>query len=119
MTISEKEKYISLQTFRKNGVPVNTPVWFVISNDKMYVLTKESTGKVKRLKNNNSVNIAPCTFGGKLKGEWVSGKAEFVSESEVDEIMRLRSKKYGFWSKIVSAFTTKKGKYVGFSINLD
>ncbi len=113
------EKYINLQTFRKNGESVNTPVWFVILNDKIYVVTKEFTGKVKRLKNNMDVKIAPCTLGGKLKGDWISGKAEFSSESETDGIMKLRNKKYGFWSKMVGVFTTKKGKYVGFSINLD
>jgi PPOX class probable F420-dependent enzyme len=112
-------KYINLQTFRKNGEPVNTPVWFVILNDKIYVLTKEFTGKVKRLKNNSNVKIAPCTLRGKLKGKWISGKADFASESEIDNIMQLRNKKYGFWSKMVGAFTTKKGKYVGFSIKLD
>jgi len=113
------EKYINLQTFRKNGESVNTPVWFVILNDKIYVITKEFTGKVKRLKNNTDVKIAPCTLGGKLKGDWISGKAEFISESETEEIMKLRNKKYGFWSKMIGAFTTKKGKYVGFLINLD
>ena len=47
----ENQKYINLQTFRKSGKPVNTPVWFVVSDQKMYVITRELTGKVKRIKN--------------------------------------------------------------------
>jgi len=48
----ESEKYISLETYRKNNQPVKTPVWFVIKDDLIYVVTGDKTGKVKRLKNN-------------------------------------------------------------------
>ena len=68
-----KKKYISLETLRKNGVPVRTPVWFVIFNDMVYVVTRESTGKVKRIKNNQDVRVAPCNFSGKIEGDWISG----------------------------------------------
>jgi len=43
----ESEKYISLETYRKNNQPVRTPVWFVIKNDLIYVVTRDQTGKVK------------------------------------------------------------------------
>jgi len=46
----ENEKYINLETYRKNGKTVHTPVWFVISDDLVQVITREKTGKVKRLK---------------------------------------------------------------------
>ena len=41
---------------------VKTPVWFVIDNDLIYIITRESTGKVKRLKNNQNVRIVTCSF---------------------------------------------------------
>ena len=47
------EKYIALETFRKNGVGVKTPVWFVEFDDLIWVVTREFTGKVKRLRNNS------------------------------------------------------------------
>ena len=59
------EKYILFETYKINNQPVKTPVWFVIHNDLIYVITREDTGKVKRLKNNQHVKIAPCTFKGK------------------------------------------------------
>ena len=56
------KKYIALETFKKNKQAVKTPVWFVIHNGVIYVITREKTGKVKRIKNNPRVRIAPCTF---------------------------------------------------------
>ncbi len=42
------QKYISLTTFRKNGVGVATPVWFGEEGDKLYVMTRSDMGKTKR-----------------------------------------------------------------------
>lgn len=122
MTDLEKffdHKYINLQTFRRNGEPVNTPVWFVIFNDKIYVITREFTGKVKRIRINNQVKIAPCSLNGELKGDWVVGKVNFVSEIETRNVIKLVHKKYGLWSKIVGIFTSKKGRPIGLSIDLN
>ncbi len=46
------QKYISLITFRKSGVAVPTPVWFVELNRKLYVITRNDSGKYKRIRNN-------------------------------------------------------------------
>jgi PPOX class probable F420-dependent enzyme len=68
-------KCISLETYRKNNQPVKTAVWFVIKNNLVYVVTRSQTGKVKRLEKNLQVKIAPCTFKGKVTGNWLSGTA--------------------------------------------
>ena len=44
------QRYISLATFRKNGTPVYTPVWFGEENGRLYVMTAAKTGKAKRLR---------------------------------------------------------------------
>ncbi len=62
-----KTKYLSLETYRKNGVFVRTPVWFVVEDKDFFVITKSETGKVKRLRNNPKVRISPCNFRGKIK----------------------------------------------------
>jgi len=41
----ESGKYISLETFKKNNQPVRTPVWFVIKNNLVYVVTREKQEK--------------------------------------------------------------------------
>ena len=115
----DDSKYINLETYKKNGKVVNTPVWFVIEDKKFFVITRSGTGKVKRLRHNPNVRISPCDFRGKLKGNWVNGTASFQDSLEYERIMNLRNKKYGFQSKLASLFTVGKGKYILISIKIN
>jgi len=112
-------KYINLETFRKNGVEVKTPVWFVTYNDLIYVITREHTGKVKRLKNNSKVRICPSSFKGNPMGEWISGNAEFVEGEEAKNAISLRKKKYGIKAMLAGFMTRAKGNSLVYSIKLD
>jgi hypothetical protein len=47
-----RQRYISLATFRKTGVPICTPIWFAEEDDKIYFMTNSKLGKVKRIRNN-------------------------------------------------------------------
>ena len=114
----ESQKYISLETYKKNDQAVRTPVWFVIQNDLVYVITREKTGKVKRIKNNSHVKISTCTFGGKITGEWISGIAKKVLDKESKTAIELRKKKYGFKATIAQFVSRGKGNLVVFSIQL-
>ena len=112
-------KYINLETFRKNGNGVKTPVWFVTENDKIYVITRESTGKVKRLANNPKVNFAPCSFKGSIEGDWLSGKTTLITGEEAEKAVKLRKKKYGFKALLAGFMSKAKGELVVYSITLD
>ena len=112
------QKYISLETYKKDGTPVRTPVWFVIDNELIYIVTRESTGKVKRLKNNQSVRIVPCSFKGKPKNEWVKGQAEKITGEATIKAIKLRKKKYGMSARLIGLFTSQKGNLVVYSIEL-
>ena len=112
-------KYINLETFRKNGTKVKTPVWFVTYNDLIYVITREHTGKVKRLRNNPTVRICPCSFKGKPTGEWISGNAILVEGEEAKNAIALRKKKYGIKALLAGFMTKNKGDIVVYSIKLD
>jgi hypothetical protein len=41
------KKYINLATFRRNGLAVNTPVWFAEQDGKLYVMTRNDSGKIQ------------------------------------------------------------------------
>ena len=112
------QKYINLETYKKDGTPVRTPVWFVIDNDLIYVITRESTGKVKRLRNNQNVRIVPCSFKGEPKNEWVKGATEKITGDEADKVIKLRKKKYGMFARLIGIFTSQKGNIVVYSIEL-
>jgi PPOX class probable F420-dependent enzyme len=90
------QKYLNLETFRKNGVSVRTPVWFVQDGDALFVRTVANSGKVKRIRNNDQVNIAPCKMDGVLLGDWVQAVAREVKDQEIDrKVDHLLGKKYG------------------------
>ena len=112
------QKYINLETYKKDGTPIRTPVWFVIDNDLIYVITRDSTGKVKRLRNNQDVRIVPCSFKGEPKNEWIKAKAENITGDEADNAIKLRKKKYGMSARLIGLFTSQKGNLVVYSIKI-
>ena len=113
------QKYLSLETYKRDNTPVQTPVWFVIDNDQLYITTKETTGKVKRLRNNQNARIAVCSMKGDIKSNWVDvGLEKIPEESNVEKIVKLRKKKYGFSARLVSMFTSQKGKTMAYSIQV-
>ena len=91
------QSYLNIETYRKNGEAVKTPVWFYQEGNNFYIRTGPESGKVKRIQRNASVQIASCKNNGALLGSWINAKAQFVSDStDADRINRLFSKKYGF-----------------------
>ena len=110
------QKYINLETYKKDGTPIRTPVWFVINNELLYVITRDSTGKVKRLRNNHDVRIVSCSFKGEPKNEWVKAKAENITGDDADKAIKLRKKKYGMSARLIGLFTSQKGNLVAYSI---
>ena len=110
------QKYVNLETYKKDGTPVRTPVWFMIDGDIVYVVTREKTGKVKRLKNNQNIKIVPCSFKGKPESEWIKGIAQKVTGEEAEKAIKLRKKKYGMSAILIGLFTSQKGNLVVYSI---
>jgi len=93
--------YINLETYRKNGVAVRTPVWFIMENDALYVQTEADSGKVKRIRKNSRVQVAPCKMDGAVTGEWQPAEAhEVLDEETVKKVDRMLGKKYGLMKGI-------------------
>jgi len=118
LAMFEGQKYLCLETYKKNGQGVKTPVWFVISDGMIYVATAQSSGKAKRLHHNKSVKIVPSNYKGEPKGNWIDGQAFFGNESELNLTMSLRNKKYGLLSKIIGMFISRRGKIVSIGIKI-
>ena len=115
------EKYINLETYRKSGQGVRTPVWFVemINGDGsvLYVRTSDDTGKYKRVRNTPSVQIAPCNMLGSVKGNWVKGEARIADEEEKVKVFKMLEKKYGIIYKMTRVFLSGKN-YVVIAIRI-
>ena len=114
----QKQRYLNVETFRKNGQGVPTPVWFVQDGDTLYVRTVDGSGKVKRIRNNPRVRVTPCDVGGKPKGEWVEGQARFASADESKKVNGLLTRKYGLMKVMFELMGTFQGrKYTVIAIN--
>jgi uncharacterized protein len=103
-------KYLNIETFRKNGQGVRTPVWFAGEPEggvpeKVYVYSTSDSGKAKRIRNNGRVGVAPCDVRGKLFGEWVEARAEIVAGAEAEHGMKLLNKKYVPWKQLLDFFS--------------
>jgi len=88
-------QYMSLTTFRKDGRSVATPVWFAEVNGVLYVNTSPDAGKLKRIRNNPRVTVAPCNQAGKVSGPFAEGTArELTDASDIAKAYGALSKKY-------------------------
>ena len=94
----EGESYLAITTFRRDGTQASTPVWFVSDDHRrrLFVATGADTWKVKRIRRNPHVRVAPCTSRGKVTGEPIDGIARIVDEGPL--VRRLQAEKYG-WQK--------------------
>ena len=88
------QKYISLTTFRKSGAGVATPVWFGEEDGKLYVMTISKMGKVKRIRNNPQVQVAPCTIRGKVTGGQFPATARLLPPEDFARARKTITRKY-------------------------
>ncbi len=117
----ENQPYLNLETFRKNGNGVRTPVWFVQEGEKLFIWTEASSGKVKRVRNVGRVNLAPSRGDGVVLGAWVPANASQDDSAEaVNHVRALMTKKYGlmfqlfgFWGRLRKVkYTTLKVEFI-------
>jgi hypothetical protein len=95
----DKQSYLNIETYRKSGEAVRTPVWFSQQNDGLYVWTSAASGKVKRIRNNSHVRIVPCTARGEPRGEWVDATAT-VLDGDGDRARDMMRAKYGLTMRL-------------------
>jgi PPOX class probable F420-dependent enzyme len=105
LTQFEKQRYLNMETYRKTGKPVATPLWFAEENGTLYVYSLANAGKVKRIRNNPKVRIVPCDMRGKPKGEWVEARARIMDERGATLGHNLLIKKYGWMKRIGDVFS--------------
>ena len=117
----EKQNYLSLETFRKTGQGVPTPVWFAESNGVLYITTVDNSGKVKRIRNNVRVRIAPCDMRGSILGEWFEAQARLVSDAQEEEVAKKAlDRKYGLQKRLLEmAAAGKKIDRVYLAVELE
>lgn len=113
-----RESYVSLATFRRSGAEVRTPVWIAPDGDRLVVYTNARSGKVKRLRNDGRVRLAPCDARGRLRGRgegraaWVDARARLLEEpSERDRALEALFRKYGLQMRAARLLARLSGRW--------
>lgn len=99
------QKYVNIESYRRSGTPVQTPVWFAEDDGVLYIYSLADAGKVKRIRNNPRVRIAPCDVRGGLKGDWVEAKARIEDGAGAERGHRLLDQKYGLMKRLGNLFS--------------
>src|SRR5215813_8953523 len=103
------QKYLNLESYRKNGQGVRTPLWFAEADGVLYFYTVAHSYKVMRLRNNPRVRIAPCDIRGNVKGEWVDANVRRLDGVEAARANDLLNHKYGMAKRALNLLAKIRG----------
>ena len=99
------QRYLNLESVKRDGTSIQTPVWFAEEQGVLYVYTLAHAGKVKRIRRNPRVRIAPCTMRGTMIGPWVEADASIVDATTAAHGHALLRHKYGWMKGIGDVFS--------------
>lgn len=106
------ERYISLETFKKDGSGVRTPVWAAPLDGKIVVFSEGSAYKVKRLRRDPRFRAAGCDVRGKVRGTWYAGRGRVVEDpAQVARMLEALGKKYGWQMAVGNLLARLTGRY--------
>ena len=116
----EKQQYLVIESFRKNGQGVKTPVWFAQEGETLFVWTESTSGKAKRIRRDGKINIVPSTGSGQPLGEWAQAVAkERPDVQSLKKVDNLFIRKYGFQKKMLALLGwLRKAKYTVIEVTL-
>ncbi|MFN8433284.1 MAG: PPOX class F420-dependent oxidoreductase [Anaerolineales bacterium] len=116
----ENQQYLNIETFRKNGQGVKTPVWFARDGETLRIWTQADAGKAKRIRQDGKVRIVPSTASGEPVGEWTDAKAAvLVSSEEVQHTAALFKQKYGLMFNVFGVMGKLRGaKFITIQVEL-
>jgi uncharacterized protein len=91
-----RAKRTLLVTYRRDGTPVPTPVWAAVAGGTLYVRSERTAGKLKRLRRDPRMLIAPCTVRGKPLGAPLEASGRMLAVDEEPRAERALASRYGF-----------------------
>ena len=96
-----RQRTMLLTTYRRDGTPVGTPVSVAVEADRAFVRTSHKAWKVKRLRNNPEVEIAPSTFRGRPTGPALRARARLLAGDEAAHASRSINRKYPIFEGVL------------------
>ncbi len=97
-----RARYLNLETYRRDGTAVRTPLWFAVDGDgTVFVYSRADAFKVKRLRRTKRCRVAACDVRGKVLGPWLEATAEVVAGEEAARGMGLLDRRYWPWKQML------------------
>lgn len=96
-----RSRYALLRTFRRDGRPVDTPIWFAHDADAIVFRTKIGP-KTKRLSARPDVELVACDYRGRVTDPATfTGRATVLSGADAQRANQLLHQRYGWQWNIV------------------
>ncbi|MGV9457161.1 PPOX class F420-dependent oxidoreductase [Streptomyces sp. NPDC003635] len=91
-----RARHVRVTTYRRDGRAVPTPVGALVHDGVLYALTAPDTGKVKRIRNNPHVAIAPCAMNGTVPpgAPTATGTARLLDEMSTAHVQDLMEQRF-------------------------
>jgi PPOX class probable F420-dependent enzyme len=99
-------RYLSITSFRRDGTPVATPVWFVQDGARLLVQTDADSYKVRRIRRNPQGSVAVCNSAGHLRGQSVAATAEVLPAADLARVEKFAYTARGTLASITDGTTT-------------
>jgi uncharacterized protein len=96
---------VLLTSFRRDGTPVGTPVSVAFEGERAFVRSPGTGWKVKRMRRNPHVELAPCTPGGQPTGPSLSAVATPLEGEEAKRAARALRRKHPVLQGLVVPLT--------------
>jgi uncharacterized protein len=95
-------RYLLLRSFRRDGTPVATPIWFGLDSEALLFRTKVGP-KTKRLAARPEVELAVCDHKGRVRNgaATFAGRATILSGTDAERANRILHVRYGWQWNIV------------------
>lgn len=110
-TVLEAERYVSLETFRRDGTGVKTPVWVAPLDGRLVIVTSGDSYKVKRLRSHARVRLAGCDARGLVHGPWHEGRGRVIDDAgHAARAHAALKEKYGWQMLVLDGFSRASGR---------
>ncbi len=107
----DRERYVNLETFRKDGSGVKTPVWAAPHDGALVVFSEGKSYKVARIRRDPRGRIAGCDVRGKVHGSWYDARCSIIEDAaEIERAHAAIRSKYGVQAWFTDFFAGLAGR---------
>lgn len=100
-------RYLSVTTFRRDGRTVSTPVWFLLAHGQLWARSAADSGKVKRIRRDPRVRLAPCDRHGTETAPPMDATAAVLQREDHPQLYRALLRRYGPTATLYDLYWTR------------